>query len=134
MNPFQPVQFRSVDEFLDYLPANELVVVNVLRDLIYNSIPAVQERLAYNVPFYYLNSRICFIWPAAVPWGKVPMKGVQLGFCKGYLLADELNYLDKGTRKQVYSKTFFTIPSEDDQAILKAFLFEAASLDRRKGR
>jgi len=129
MNMFQPMKFRSVEEFLDFLPEHELQVVEYLRQLVFDCIPGVREKLAYNVPFYYLNSRICFIWPAAVPWGKVEKSGVMLGFNKGYLLQDELNYLDRGSRKEVYTKTFSHIPLGEED-ILKAFLFEAAELDR----
>lgn len=128
MNKFQPMQFRSVEEFLDYLPENELVVVEYLRRLIYDCIPGVREKLAYNVPFFYGHSRICFIWPAAVPWGKVPQNGIKLGFCKGHLLNDELAYLELEHRKEVSWKTFFEVPVQDED-ILKTYLFEAAAID-----
>ncbi|MEI6947571.1 DUF1801 domain-containing protein [Paraflavisolibacter sp. H34] len=127
MNPFQNVNFQSVNEFLHYLPEEELVMVELLRELTLECIPGVKEKLAYNVPFYYRYSRICFIWPGSVPWGKNTKPGVEFGFCKGHLLSDP-GYLNKGTRKEVYIKTFFT-PKEIDRPALRQLLYEAVLID-----
>lgn len=126
----QNVSFRNVDEFLDYLTDNEREIADYLRELIIECIPDCQEKLSYNVPYFSKYSRICFIWPASVPWGNVKMNGVQLGFCKGYLLQDDISYLEKGDRKQVYSKTFFDI-KEIDVDLLRAYLFDAADVDEQ---
>jgi hypothetical protein len=128
MKKQQPLKFLSIDEFLDYLPEEEREIVEILRELILDSLPQLEERLAYNVPYYYGRSRICFIWPASVPWGKVPAQGVQLGFCKGHLLQDEIEFLQKGNRKEVYVKTFFQ-PEEIDADLVKAYLMEAGEVD-----
>jgi hypothetical protein len=130
MNKFQNVKFKNVDEFLDYLPDNEREIVDFLRDIVFNSLPNPLEKLSYNVPFYHLNSRVCFIWPASVPWGKVEKNGVMLGFCNGNLLHDDINWLEKGDRKQVHSKTFKSI-DEIETDIVKAYLFEAVEIDHR---
>ncbi|MCB9082292.1 MAG: DUF1801 domain-containing protein [Lewinellaceae bacterium] len=126
-NP-QNVHFRTVDDLLDYLPDEERAMVDILRELLLESIPDVVEKLAYNVPFYYRHSRVCYLWPASVPWGNVKLQGVQLGFCQGYLLADELDYLEKGTRKQVFTKTFFT-PNEIDLDLARSYIYDAVLLD-----
>lgn len=80
-NSFQPVAFTNVRDFFAYLPPEELEVVELLRTIVLESIPDCKEKLAYNVPFYYRYSRICFIWPGSVPWGK-PKPGVEIGFVK----------------------------------------------------
>jgi len=130
MSKIQKVNFKNVDEFLNYLPDNELEIVQFLRKLILDCIPFCKEKLAYNVPYYYRNSRICFIWPPSVPSGNVRIKGVQFGFCNGHLMDDSLNYLDKGNRKQVYWKEFSDI-KDIDVDILKTYLFDAVSIDER---
>lgn len=56
--------------------------------------------------------------------------GVMLGFCNGNLLHDDLDWLDKGNRKQVYTKTFNRI-DEIEADIIKAYLFEAVEIDRK---
>lgn len=91
------------------------------------SIPQCREKLSYNVPYYYRHSRICFIWPGAVPWGKTTT-GVTFGFCNGHLLTDDTGYLEKGSRKQVFTKIYHDV-REIDPDILRAFLYEAAEID-----
>src|SRR4051812_4205506 len=100
----QNVDFGSVDEFLAYIPEQELKIVTRLRKLIFDCIPGCEEHLAYNVPFYRLHSNICFIWPGSITWGTTQREGVRLGFANGHLLQDETSYLDKGKRKYVYWK------------------------------
>lgn len=131
MNQFQKIKFNTVDEFLAYLPENELVIVQKLRHIILSCFPNPIEKISYNVPFYFQNSRVCFVWPSAVPWGKVKMNGVQLGFSKGYLMRDELGYLEKGNRKQVYTKTFLSL-QEIDPDLVKTYVLEAIRVDQEE--
>lgn len=128
MPSLQPIKFRSLDDFFCQLQGNEQAIVQDLRDIVLNSIPNVREKLSYNVPYYYRHQRICFIWPASVPWGNVKQNGVLFGFCQGHLLTDELAYLDRGNRKQVYTKTY-TMPDEIDRTLLQAYLAEALEVD-----
>jgi len=129
----QNVHFEGVDEFLDYLPEDELRIVNKLRELIYQALPDAVEKLSYNVPFYKRHSNICFIWPSSIPWGNMKQKGVRLGFTKGYLLEDTAGYLDKGQRKQVYCKDYSDIKEIKADVVL-SFLYEAALLDEEVAR
>ncbi len=124
----QNVNFKTVDEFLEFLSGDELVIVKYLRQLIFDCIPGVTEKLSYNVPFFKRNTNICFVWPGSVKWGNKGHEGVRLGFTKGYLLKDELKYLDKGDRKQVYWKDIRTA-NEINPDIIKMLLFEAAEID-----
>lgn len=129
-NKLQPVSFRNIDEFFDFLPEDELKMVQIFRKLVLDCLPASTEKLSYNVPFYRINKNVCFIWPSSVLWGKtISFKGVRFGFNSGFLLRDEINYLDKGTRKQVYWKDFTSI-NQEDLDILRTYLFEAAEIDR----
>jgi hypothetical protein len=130
-NKMQNVAFHSVEEFLEFLPQDELVIVQYLRNVIYNCIPDVTEKLTYNVPFFRKRKTICFIWPASILWGKKKSyEGVRLGFSNGHLINDEISFLDKGDRKQVSYKDFLEInPGEMD--ILKAYIYEAALIDNR---
>tara|TARA_B100000809_G_scaffold266062_1_gene327152 strand:- start:2465 stop:2743 length:279 start_codon:yes stop_codon:yes gene_type:complete len=77
----------------------------------------------------FIDDITCFfIWPASVQWGKSKTTGVQLGFCQGYLLPDESDYLDKGTRKQVYTKTFHSV-NEIDIHLIRSYIFDALEVD-----
>jgi hypothetical protein len=117
-----------MDDFLAFLPDDELKIVQLLRKLVFYCIPDLEEKISYNVPFYKRHSNICYIWPSSVQWGNVKHTGVQFGFNKGYLMQDEINYLEKGNRKQVYWKTFHSV-KEIDIELLKAYIFEAAFVD-----
>lgn len=125
----QNVKFGSVNEFLDYLPSNELEVVEALRAIVLDTLPFCKEKLSYNVPFYSRYRTFGFIWPGSVLWGKNKVyEGVRLGFTKGYLMEDPDNFLDKGERKQVYTKDFLNIEDIDPDTI-RSFLFQAIILD-----
>ena len=72
-----------------------------------------------------------FIWPASVLWGKKQSyQGVRFGFQQGYLMADEINYLDRGDRKQVYWHDY-TVIEDIDVDVLKAYIFEAVIIDEQ---
>lgn len=128
MAAMQNFRFDNVEAFLDYLPDHERAMVDVLRQIIMECIPDCREKLSYNVPYYWRHSRICFIWPSSVPWGNVKLHGVQLGFCQGNKLSDEIGYLERGNRKQVYTKTFTRV-EEIDEEMLRAYLYEAVEVD-----
>ena len=123
-NP-QGIQVKSIDEFLDNLPEDELEIVLFLRKIIVECMPDCKEKLAYNVPFYYRHSRICYIWPASIPWGKVK-KGVVIGFCKGISFLDETFETTKFS-----SKLTFTSIKEIDLPLLKQQIYEAILVDNQ---
>lgn len=127
MNKFQNVNFRSLEDFFDYLPENEAVIVESLRDLILETIPEPTEKLSYNVPYYRRFKNICFIWPGSVPWGGIK-EGVQLGLIQGHILMDEDNYLEMGKRKYVKTRRFFHL-RDIDHAKVRSLLIEATSID-----
>ena len=128
MNQFQKVHFRTIADFFDFLPEKEAVVAETLRELIKATLPEATEKLSYNVPFYRKRKNICFIWPAAVPWGNI-VSGVQIGFTQGHLLQDEDHYLEQGRRKYVRVKSFQSI-SDIDVPLIRDLLLEAEAIDR----
>mgnify|MGYP003449319044 FL=1 len=125
----QEVDFRSIDEFLAFLPEEELVIVEKLRKLVFYCLPDAREKLSFNVPYYYHHRNFCFIWPASVTWGKKKTyEGVRFGFAYGNQIADETGYLEKGGRKQIYWKDFTSI-KEIDIELLQAYIYEAIYID-----
>ena len=125
MGNTQGIQFDSMDDFLDYLPEEELEMVLFLRKIIVECKPDFKEKLAYNVPFYYRHSRICYIWPASVPWGKVE-KGVAIGFCKTDDFLDETFATAKFASKQIFNSV-----QEIDVELLKQQIYEAILIDEK---
>ncbi|NBC64317.1 MAG: DUF1801 domain-containing protein [Bacteroidetes bacterium] len=129
MSKIQLTKLKIVEDFFGFLPPDELIIVEQLRDIIFEEIPDSNEKLAYNVPFYYRHSRICFVWPASIPWGGLH-SGVALGFCKGHLLSDEINYLEKRDRKEIRSKTF-TSTEQINRGLIRSYLLEAKLIDEQ---
>jgi hypothetical protein len=127
----QKVNFNSVEEFLDFLPEQELKITEKLRKIIFDCLPQCTEKLSYNVPYYKIHKNVCFIWPASVLWGKQKTyEGMRFGFTFGYLLQDEIGFLDKGNRKQVYYKDYTNITAIEPD-ILKAYIYESALIDEQ---
>ncbi|MBK8563879.1 MAG: DUF1801 domain-containing protein [Saprospiraceae bacterium] len=115
-------------ELLGFLPEDQLEIVETLRGIIFDTVPDIKEKLSFNVPFYKQHKGVCYIWPGTVSWGTKTWQGVEFGFNYGNLLADEMNYLDRGNRKQVYNKRFLST-KDINHEILIAYLLEAAEND-----
>jgi hypothetical protein len=129
----QNVNFKSVDEFLEFLPPKEFKIVKVLRNIVLECIPDCEEKLSFNVPFYKRHLNICYIWPPSITWDGFAHEGVHLGFVHGNLLQDELGYLERGKRKQVFWKTFNDV-RDIDVRIVQSYLHEAAMIDHEKAK
>jgi hypothetical protein len=129
----QNVSFNSIEEFLEFIPASESKIVNALRNIVLDCIPDCQEKLSYNVPYYKRNYNICYIWPPSITWDGFSHQGVHLGFNYGNLLQDEVGYLERGKRKQVFWKSFNDV-KEIDARILQTYLHEAALIDTEKAK
>jgi len=127
----QDVHFRSIDEFLGYLSANDRAIVDRLRALVHETVPEAEERLSYNVPYYRRHADICFIWPGSVGWAGKTKAGVQLGFTQGVHLYDRRGYLERGGRKQVGMRVYQDI-SEIDPDIIRELLTEAVRVDEER--
>ncbi|SHN03356.1 DUF1801 domain-containing protein [Flavobacterium xinjiangense] len=125
MGNTQGLEFKTIEEFLDYLSEEEQEIVLFLRKIILECMPDCKEKLAYNIPFYYRHSRICYIWPASIPWGKVE-KGVAIGFCKGTSFLDETFEITKFA-----SKLTFKSVKEIDVSLLKQQIYEAILIDEQ---
>ena len=129
MNRFQKLTFQSVDDFLDHLPLDELTIVHWLRKRIGETFPRYEEKIAYNVPFYWNHKRICFIWPSAVPWGNLS-HGVALGFVHGHILDPKKAVLDFETRKNMGRMVFSNMEVLLEQEhTIRYFLQESYFLD-----
>jgi len=122
------LNIRSVLQLSELLPENERIIVDVLRGLILEQLPAYcKEKISYNVPFFYGNKGICITWPASIPRGGIK-EGVLLGFWYGNKLKDVDQYLDRGTNKQIFYKIYKS-PEDIDPTAIGKLLKEALVLD-----
>jgi hypothetical protein len=121
-------RIRSLVQLFELLPENERIIVDVLREIILDTLPAYcKEKLSFNVPYFYGNKGICIVWPATIPRGGI-RAGVLLGYWYGHQLKDENNYLTRGTNKQVFYK-IFQQPEEIDEKPIITLLNKAVELD-----
>ena len=124
------MKIKSLTQLYDLLPENEMIIVDVLRSLIKDTLPDhCREKISYNVPFFYGKKGICIIWPSTIPRGGIN-EGVLLGFWYGNRLSDEDHYLLRGTNKQIFYKIFKDPDQIDEKAIVK-LLKEAIKLDEK---
>lgn len=110
------------------LPEHERELALVLRGIVRDALPEAQERLAYRAPFYYGKRRICYIWPASIPWGGI-REGVALGFCYGHLLPSA-PLLEFATRKEV-GQIILQTADAIHLPQLQLLLSEAVALDQQ---
>jgi len=122
------MKIKNVVELFAILPENERIMVDVLRQIILETLPPYcKEKISYNVPFVYGNKGICIIWPATIPRGGIK-KGVLLGFWQGNKLKDVERFLTRGTNKKIFYKIYQT-PEEINDKPIKKLLNEAIKLD-----
>jgi hypothetical protein len=125
-----PAKIRSLIQLYEILPDEERLMVDVLRQIVKENLPATcKEKISYNVPFFYGNKGICIIWPSTIPRGGIK-QGVLFGFWYGNKLRDTDHYLVHGTNRQVFYKIFLRVEDINEKAIIK-LLKEAIKLDQQ---
>jgi hypothetical protein len=122
------IKIRSLVQLFEVLPENERIMVDVLRQIVIENLPArCKEKISFNVPFFYGNKGICIIWPASIPRGGFK-QGVLLGFWFGNKLKDKEHYLTHGTNKKVFYKIFQSADDINEESIVR-LLNEALLID-----
>jgi hypothetical protein len=121
-------KIKSIVQLYDAIPTHERIIVDVLRAIITEQLPAYcKEKISYQVLFFYGHKGICIIWPSAIPRGGIK-KGVLLGFWYGNKLTDADNYLTHGTNKQIFYKIYNDVNEINVKAVVK-LLKEAVKVD-----
>ena len=122
------MKIKNLVELFTILPEDERIIVDVLRQIILDTLPPYcNEKISYNVPFFYGHKGICIIWPSTVPRGGIK-KGVLLGFWYGNKLKDVDKFLTHGTNKQIFYKIYQKPEEINDKPIIK-LLKEAIKID-----
>ena len=114
-----PVEFFILGQ-----PENLKPILKRLRGLILSASPYVEEKLVYNIPFFYGKKRIFYLNPQD-NW-------VDLGFCEGYLLAEN-PVLQTKDRTQVKTIRFLSIAEINEDVVLP-IIHEAIIIDQIKNK
>jgi hypothetical protein len=119
----------SIKEYISKLPAEEKKIAARLHNIICSMLLGAVEKFTFGVPHYFGNSRICFLWPSSVSGGKIK-KGIALGFCQGYLMANEDGILKREGKTNIYV-IFYESVKDIDETVLNELLAEAVMIDER---
>lgn len=117
----------EIENYIEGLTGTEKQIATHLKEIIISTSPKFRTKLSYGVPYFSINYRLCFIWPASSPFS-IHKEGVQLGFCKGSLLSNTQGLLDMGERKEV-AIINFTSQRQIDEPSISEILFEAIEVD-----
>ena len=120
-------KYKDFDSFLDACSANEQQICLRIRELILQNFPTLKETWAYGAPFYKGRRRICFLYPASLPYSGLK-EGVNFGFTRGNLLSNEQGLLFLGERKEVAYISVLTQKDVREDLFLE-ILHEAVILD-----
>jgi hypothetical protein len=112
---------------LNHINETELIITHVLCDIIQRKFPSIKSKLAYGVPFYYSNKRLCFVWPTSIPRSGVK-GGVLLGFCQGHLIQNNTQNFRGLSNKVVRFVVYHSIEDINEKEI-NAWLEEVAAID-----
>jgi hypothetical protein len=117
---------KTFTDFYSGITGSEKQIVDQLRKIALETYPDFIEKISYGVPYYFRNTRVCFIWPASIKPG--PKSGVYFGLCNGHLIEDEWGILEKENRKVVATITFHSV-DEINPEIIREVLAEALMVD-----
>jgi hypothetical protein len=84
---------RKVDKLIEALPAEKRELAEMVRELIWENVPAVEEKISFKIPFYHYFGMFMYINPAK--------EGIEAGFRRGKDLATAFPQLQVGTRAMV---------------------------------
>ncbi len=110
-----------VEDYILNQPEILKPVIKKLRFLILSASPRIEEKIVYGLPFFYGKKRIFYI--------NVKRDFVELGFCRGYLMAEHPG-LEIQNRTQVKTITFNSLPAIKDKTILP-LIHEAILIDEQ---
>jgi len=119
---------KDFDSFLEAIAPEEGAICLYLRDLILQNYPELRETWAYGAPYYRGKYRVCFLYPASLPYSGIE-QGVNFGFNRAYLLSNAQGLLNFGYRKEVGYVPVKTLNDIQPDVFLE-ILHEAVMLDR----
>jgi len=118
------MKYISVTEFIEDREGSKKEILHLLRDFIIDSTPDLEEKIAYNVPFYYYNGPLLYL--------STSKKDVYIGFCKGYAMNNYPEHLLSEGRKEIKVIHYKNL-KDIDFTILNALIQEAVKINEEIG-
>lgn len=112
----------SVQAYITERPKSQAQIMSVLRSMILDVGPHVQEKISYTVPFFYFHGPLCYLSPK--------LDGAYIGFVRGHALSNEQGLLEIKGRKYIRSVHFHSLAELHEKVdAVRHILNEAAILN-----
>jgi uncharacterized protein len=97
---------KTVDAYVDGLPSDRSMLCAYLRQLIITTVPGVEERLSFRIPFYHYYGMFMYL--------NNTKQGIDVAFCRGKDLIEAFPLLELKNRA-----TIATITIVDKKQVLQ---------------
>ena len=88
---------KKVDEYIEGLPDERRELAGLLRDLIIENVPGIEERLSFKIPFYHYFGMFMYL--------NNTKEGIDVAFCRGKDLLDAFPQLELKLRATIATVT-----------------------------
>lgn len=88
---------RQVDAYLESLPQPQQAIAEKLRELLFESVPGIEERFSFKLPFYHFHGMFCYLHH--------DKHGLHLCICRGKDLVVAFPQLEQKGRASIASVT-----------------------------
>jgi hypothetical protein len=112
----------AVDHLLEGWTDDQQSIADVLRSIILDAEPAIQESVKFNIPFYVMNGLLIYISPQK-------KGGLLLAFCQGRLMSDSEQVFVGHDRKEVRHVPLIEMNSDQFETIQR-YVDEAIAINR----
>ncbi len=94
---------KKVDEYIEALPDERRELAEILREMIIENVPGIEERFSFKIPFYHYFGMFMYL-------NNTP-KGVDVAFCRGKDLLEAFPQLELKSRAAIAT---ITVTSKKD--------------------
>jgi hypothetical protein len=113
----------TVQNFIATRDYPQREIMTILRSWIRDLGPHTTEKISHAVPTFSFYGQLCYLAPTTD-------SGVDLAFVKGYGIDDEDKFLESKGRKQIRSRTFYSVAElEEFEEPVRRLLNQAAILN-----
>lgn len=109
---------RQVDAYIDQLESPLAETAAIIRQLLLETVPGIEEKFSFKIPFYHYHGMFCYL--------NKTKGGLDLGFCRGKDLIMAFPQLDLRGRDMVAS-VVLTQPKDIEQLQIPELIIGAAA-------
>ena len=88
---------KKVDEYIESLPDERQELAKILRELIIENVPGIEERFSFKIPFYHYFGMFMYL--------NNTKEGIDVAFCRGKDLLEAFPQLELKSRATIATLT-----------------------------